>query len=566
MRADRRRILIIGGGAVGPEAASRARRLDPNPDIKIIEKGEYVSYGACGMPYYISGDVPNSTQLIARSPEYFREQLEVDVLTETTVTSIDREKKLAHCADSSGKQFPLPYDALVIATGANPVIPPLEGRDLAGIFKLKDLSDAMAISEYIKKQEPRKATIIGAGLIGLEMAEALRAKGMAVTLVEMLDWPVPTLVDFEIGALVARHLEEKGVGLILSQKALAFDGTAGGRVKRLKTESEVVECDIVLVAVGVRPNTVLAREAGLEIGSTGAIKVNEFLQTSDPAIYAGGDCVECRQTLTGKTVFVPLGSTANKHGRVIGTNIVGGRDTFPGIVGTAIAKVFDISVGRTGLTEQEAKEAGYELVSSIVTPNDRTSYYPGGKTITLKLLAEAGTGKILGAQCVGEGEVAKRIDVLATAMTCGMDVSQLANLDLAYAPPFSPAMDAVHHAANVVRNKIDGIAKGISSQELKKRLNGQENLLVLDVRTKTEWNRERIENPKIKHVPLSELARTGSELCEGKEIVTFCHSSVRAYHAQRMLERKGCRNVKFLDGSLAAWPYKKEKMKEKKSD
>jgi rhodanese-related sulfurtransferase len=199
------------------------------------------------------------------------------------------------------------------------------------------------------------------------------------------------------------------------------------------------------------------------------------------------------------------------------------------------------------------------VVSSIVTPNDTAAYYPGSKSITLKLLAETGTGKILGAQCVGAGEVAKRIDVIVTAMSCGMDASRLANLDLAYAPPFSPAMDAVHHAANVVRNKIDGIAKGISSQELKKKLNGQENLLVLDVRTKAEWNRARMENPRIQHVPLSELARTGPELCEGKEVVTFCHSSVRAYHAQRMLEKKGCKDVKFLDGSLAAWPYKVKK-------
>jgi NADPH-dependent 2,4-dienoyl-CoA reductase/sulfur reductase-like enzyme/rhodanese-related sulfurtransferase len=563
MHSNRRRILIIGGGAVGPKAASRARRLDPDVDIKIIEKGEYVSYGACGMPYYISGDIPNSSQLLARSPEYFKEQLDVEVLTETEVTSIDRNRGLAHCVDSGRKQFPLPYDALVIATGANPVIPPLEGRELTGIFVLKDLSDAVAISEYIKKQEPRKAAIVGAGLVGLEMAEAFKAKGMSVTVVEMLDWPLPSLLDFEVGALVAKHLEEKGVNLILSQKALAFEGTAGGRIKRLKTESEVVECDIVLVAVGVRPNTPLAREAGLEMGATGAIRVNEFLQTSDPTIYAGGDCVECRHLLTGRPVFVPLGSTANKHGRVIGTNIVrgatSGGDSFPGILGSAIAKVFDVSVGRTGLTEQEAKEAGYSVVSSIVTPNDTAAYYPGSKFITLKLLAETGTGKILGAQCVGAGEVAKRIDVIATAMSCGMDASRLANLDLAYAPPFSPAMDAVHHAANVIRNKIDGIAKGISSQELKKKLNGQENLLVLDVRTKAEWNRTRMENPRIQHVPLSELARTGPELCEGKEVVTFCHSSVRAYHAQRMLEKKGCKNVKFLDGSLAAWPYKVKK-------
>ena len=561
MNVDRRNIVIIGGGAVGPKAASRARRLDPNVDIKLIEKGEFISYGACGLPYFVSGVIPNSSQLLARSPDYFREQLEVDVLTQTTVTSIDRNRRLVHCSEGGGKEFSLPYDALVISTGADPVIPPLEGRELAGVFKLKDLPDAVAISEYLKKHEPRKAAIVGAGLIGLEMVEALKARGMAVTMVEMLGWPLPTLVDFEVGALIAKHLEEKGINCIFSEKAVALEGTAGGRVRRLKTANEVVECDMVLFSVGVRPNVSLARAANLEIGSTGAIKVNDKLQTSDPAIYAGGDCVECRHLVTGKPVFVPLGSTANKHGRIIGTNIVNGHDTFPGILGTAIAKVFDMSVGRTGLTEEEAKKAGLEVTFSIVTPPDLSSYYPGNKRITLKLLAETRTGKILGAQCVGQGEVAKRIDVIATAMTGGLNVSQMSDVDLAYAPPFSPAIDAVHNAANVIRNKTEGIAKGISPQELKQKLNDQENLLVIDVRTKTEWNRERLEGPKIRHVPLSQLAQAGPEICAGKELVTLCHSSVRAYHAQRMLERKGCRNVKFLDGSLVAWPYKKTVVK-----
>jgi len=566
MYESRRRILIIGGGAVGPKAASRARRLDARSDIKIIERGEYVSYGTCGIPYYISGEVPDFTQLLVRSPQYFMEQLNVEVLTGTEVASIEREKKLVHCVDSGGKEFPLPYDALVLATGATPVLPPLQGGELVGIFRIKDLSDAVAVSDYIKKQEPRRAAIIGAGLIGLEMAEAFKAKGMSITIVEMLDWPVPALVDFEIGAIVARHLEEKGIQLLFSEKAQAFEGTPGGRVKRLKTTSEVVECDMVLVAVGVRPNTLLARNCGLEIGPSGAISVNELLQTSDPSIYAGGDCAECRHLLTGNPVFVPLGSTANKHGRVIGTNVVGGRETFPGIVGTAIAKVFDLGIARTGLTEREAKGAGYRVVSSIVSPHDKPSYYPGRKTITLKLVADARTGKILGAQCVGEGEVAKRIDVIATALSCGMDATQLANLDLAYAPPFSPAMDAVHHAANVIRNKMDGIARGIPPEELKEKLSSQENLLVLDVRTKAEWNRTRIDHPKIQHVPMSELARLGPQLCKDKEIITLCHSSARAYNAQRILESKGCPDVKFLDGSLVTWPYEKEVMKKKEGE
>jgi NADPH-dependent 2,4-dienoyl-CoA reductase/sulfur reductase-like enzyme/rhodanese-related sulfurtransferase len=559
MPGTKRRILIVGGGAVGPKVASRARRLDPNADIKMIEKGKYVSYGACGMPYYISGDIKALDELLARDPEHFRKELQVDVLLETEAVSIDRNSRTLHCKDRDGKPFPLPYDALVVATGARPFVPPLEGRELNGIFKLKDLTDAIAITEYMRKEDPRRAVIVGAGLIGLEMAEAFRARGLSVTVVEMLDWPLPAHLDFEMGTLVSRELEAHGVKVLISDKAQGFEGTQGGRVKKLRTCSESIDCEIALMSIGVRPEVTLAQEAGLEIGPTRAISVNEFLQTSDSAIYAGGDCAECKHIVTGKPVFVPLGSTANKHGRVIGTNVVAVRDRFPGIVGTAIAKVFDITVGRTGLTEKEAKEAGYEVVSSVVSPGDIAHYYPGGHPITLKLLADARTGKVLGAQCVGPGEVAKRIDVIATAITYSTDVNQLANLDLAYAPPYSPAMDAIHHAANVIRNKMDGNAKGITAPELKKKMNGEPGLLVLDVRTSREWKLDRIDSPKVKNIPTGELTDADVELCREKEVVTYCRSGVRAYRAQKVLEGKGCKNVKFLDGSLSAWPYETKK-------
>ena len=555
MSGTRKRILIIGGGAVGPKVASRARRLDPEADIKIVEAGKYVSYGACGMPYYVSGDIKTADELVARTPEYFKKQLDVDVLLETVAVSIDRGAGTVLCRDSAGREFPLPYDALVLAPGARPAVPPLEGRDLSGVFKLKDIPDMLAIAEYVKKEEPRKAAIIGAGLIGLEMAEAFKAKGMAVTVVEMLGWPLPALLDEEMASIVSRHLDDQGVRLILSQMAKRFEATQGGRVRRLVTDAETVECDVALLSIGVRPETSLAANAGLEIGPTRAIAVNERLQTSDPAIYAGGDCVECRHLVTGKPVFAPLGSTANKHGRVIGTNVAGGNDTFPGICATAIAKVFDMAVGRTGLTEREARQAGFEVVSSIVSQTDAAAYYPGAKRITLKLLADAANGRVLGAQCVGQGEVAKRIDVVAAAISGRMDVKALAELDLAYAPPFSPAMDAVHHAANVIRNKMDGTAKTISPQELKKRMNGNPDLVVLDVRTDREWKLMRIDHPEVQHIPIGKLAEMDAGFCEGKEVVTQCQSSVRAYAAQKMLERKGCKNVKFLDGSLSAWPY-----------
>ncbi|MBN1504620.1 MAG: FAD-dependent oxidoreductase [Candidatus Eisenbacteria bacterium] len=562
MSESRKRILVVGGGAAGPKAASRARRLDPKADIKILEAGKSVSYAACGMPYYVSGAIRTSKQLVMRTADYFKQRLDIDVLLETAALSIDRSAGTVHCRDSEGREFPLPYDALVLATGARPFVPPLEGRDLNGVFKLKDIPDMLAIADYIKKEEPRRAAIIGAGLIGLEMAEAFKARGMSVTVVEMLDWPLPALLDEEMASMVTRALDGQGVRLLLSQRAQRFEGTQGGRVKRLITDSEAIDCDIALVSIGVRPETSLATEAGLQIGATRAIAVNEFLQTSDPAIYAGGDCVECKHLVTGKPVFVPLGSTANKQGRVIGTNVAGGRDTFPGIIGTAIAKVFDLAVARTGLTEREAAQAGFKVVSSIVSPTDVAEYYPGVSQVTLKLVADAENGRVLGAQCIGKAEVARRIDVVATAISCGMDVKALSSLDLAYAPPFSPSMDAVHDAANVVRNKMDGTAKTVSAQQLKKKMNGHPDLLMLDVRTNTEWRLSRIEHPNVQHTPMRDLALSGAEFCDGKEVVAFCDSSIRAYLAQKMLERKGCKDVKFLDGSLIVWPYKLYEPKE----
>ncbi|UCF78011.1 MAG: FAD-dependent oxidoreductase [Candidatus Eiseniibacteriota bacterium] len=561
MQSKGKRVVIIGGGAVGPKAASRARRLEPDADIKIIERGKFISYAACGMPYYISGDISDSRELIARDAAYFKDRLDVDVLTETEVLSIDRKAGRVNCRETGGREFPLPYDALVVATGAEPFVPPLEGRELTGIFKLKGIPDAIAIRDYLKKEEPRKAAIVGAGLIGLEMAEAFRARGLSVTVVEMLDWPLPALLDFEIATILGKYLEEEGVNLVFSRKATGFDGTPGGRVKRLRTEDGPIDCDVALISIGVRPNTSLAAEAGLELGPARAIAVNEFLQTNDPAIYAGGDCVECKHLVTGKPAFVPLGSTANKHGRVIGNNVVGGRDVFPGILGTAIAKVLGMAVGRTGLTEREAVEAGYKVVCSTVTPNDIAHYYPGGNRITLKLVADGNTGRVLGAQCVGKGEVAKRIDVLATALSSGMSATDLANLDLSYAPPYNSAMDAIHHAANVIRNKMDGTARSIPPQQLKDKMNGQENLVILDVRSEREWRELRLGHSKVRHVPMERLSQTAARDYEGKEIVTLCKSSVRAYHAQKMLERKGLSDVKFLDGSLLVWPYDVKKSK-----
>jgi NADPH-dependent 2,4-dienoyl-CoA reductase/sulfur reductase-like enzyme/rhodanese-related sulfurtransferase len=553
---ERTRIIVIGGVACGPKAAARARRCDPQAKITIIEEGEFISYAGCGLTYYIDGVIEGRNTLLSRTPQDFKKTMDIDVLTGTQVMSINRVAHQVETIDvNTGERAVMNYDKLVLATGAKPVIPSIEGRDLKGIFTLKTIRDAEAILSFIASQKAQKAIIVGAGLIGIEAAESLISRGLNVTTVEALDWVLPTLLDSEVAAFLTRHLEEKGVNLLLSQMVTRFEGDKNGRVRYVVTEKTRVEADIVLLAIGVRPNVKLAQDAGLAIGVTGAISVNDYLQTSDPDIYAGGDCVENTNLITGSKVYTPMGSTANKHGRVIGTNVTGGQDSFPGVLGTAILKAFDYNVGRAGLSEIEARKAGLNVVTALVPAHDHAGYYPGNEWILVKLVADIDTHKILGGQVVGRGEVAKRIDVLATALTFGCKIETLANLDLGYAPPYNSAMDPLHHAANVIRNKCSGLAKALDPAEVKGKMNKDEDFIFLDVRERDEWQEWRIEVPQVKLLPQPVLREQLDKLPKDKEIVTLCLTSVRAYQAQRTLEGAGFGNVKFVDGSLVAWPY-----------
>jgi len=387
------------------------------------------------------------------------------------------------------------------------------------------------------------------------MAEALVAQGMEVSVVEALDWVLPALLDFESAAYVEKHLREKGVELLLGQSLTGFEGNKEGRVSRVITGKTKLEADLVLLAIGVKPNTGLAKDAGLDIGNTGGIAVNPHLQTSDPDIYAGGDCVENVHLVTGQKILAPLGSTANKHGRVIGTNITGGDETFPGVLGTSIAKVFDYNVGRVGLSQSQAEKAGYEVITSLVPGYEYATYYPKGKEIMVKLVAEKSTNRLLGGQVVGPGDTAKRVDVLATALSFSATADDLANTDLAYAPPYNSALDPLHNAANVIRNKQSGLARTLTLMEVNNKLQRGDDFIFLDVRSPGEWEAYRIEAPQAKLLPLRELRRKLGKLPRDAEIVIFCHTSVRAYQAQRILDGADFKNVKFMDGSIAAWPY-----------
>jgi NADPH-dependent 2,4-dienoyl-CoA reductase/sulfur reductase-like enzyme/rhodanese-related sulfurtransferase len=549
-------ILVIGGTACGPKAAARARRCDPSARITIIEPKDNLSTATCGLPYYISGVIGKESALVARQADYFRDVFDMTVLTVTQAVSVNPKAHSVEIADlKTERRSTLKYDKLVIATGAIPTVPPWEGKELKGIFTLSNIPDANAIRGYLANLVKKEAVIVGAGLIGMEMAEAFVVAGCRVTVIEALNWPLPTLLDADIAAHVKKHLESKGVRFFFGQRVSGFQGDSTGRVRKVLAGDASYEAGLVLLSLGVKPNTGLAREAGLTIGTTGGLSVNQYLQTSDPDIYAGGDCAETVNLITGKKTLVPLGSTANKQGRVIGTNVTGGSETFAGVMGTAIAKIFDYNVGRTGLNEPQAREAGYDVTIALVPTFDHATYYPGAREILIKLVAEKSTGKLLGGQAVGTGDTAKRIDVLAAALTFGAKAADLANLDLGYAPPYNSAMDPLHNAANVIRNKQSGQARSLTPLEVKRKLDSGEDFILLDVRSPAEWQAQRIEAGQVRLIPLPELRRRIGELPRDKEIVTVCRTSVRAYQAQRILDGAGFKNVKLMDGSLAAWPY-----------
>lgn len=548
-----KKIVIIGGGACGPKTAARLRRLDPHAQITMVQDEALISYAACGLPYFIAGSVKPRNFLIQRDVFSFKKISNVDVLVNTRVDSIDRATHKINVTDTAGaKSYTLDYDRLVIATGANPVVPPLKGIDLKGIHVLKRVPDADDIIALLDKSVSKKAVIVGAGLIGIEMAEALVARGFAVTMVEALERVLAALVDDEISDLVAKHMTDKGILLKLGQKITGFEGSEG-KVSHAVTEQERIEADLVILSIGVRPNSKLAKEAGLEIGPFGDVAIDEYMQTSDPDIYAGGDCVANVNLVTGQKAFVPMGSTANKHGHVIASQISGGNEKFHGIVSTACVKVLDFNVGRTGIGEKQALEAGFKVVSALLPAPDKPEYYPGNKEIIIKLIVDGQTGRILGGQGVGPGEVVKRIDVLATAITMGMTVDTLADLDLAYAPPFNTALDALHHAANLVRNKMEGRTDSINAARLKKKLDSREDFMLLDVRGHGEHEATSIPAPQVKLVPQPVLTKNLETLPRDKEIVVMCRRGGRAYQSACILKGQGFKDVKFVEGSLTCW-------------
>lgn len=555
----KKKVVIIGGVAAGPKVASKIIRLDSNAEVTVVERGTFLSYAGCGLPYYLSGVVKDQKELMAsplgmvRDPVFFQSVKRVSILSQTEATHIDREKKAVEITDlASGKKSNIPYDTLVLTTGATPSIPPIPGSDLPNIFTLHGVRDAEGIKHQLSAGKARDVVIVGGGLLGVEMTEALVARGCRVTITEKLP-QILNILDWEMARAVDHHLESNGVRVLTSTLVQSFKGE--GRVQEVHTTKGVINADMVLLAIGVKPNVGLAREAGLELGTTGAIKVSKHMQTSDPDIYAAGDCVETTDLVTGKPAYFPLGSTANKQGRVAAVNICGGHDEFPGVLGSTICKVFDFCVGRTGLTETAAREAGFDPVSVLTPSPDREHFMPGAKMIMLKLVADRKTHRLLGAQCIGPGQGDKRMDVAATAITAGMTVEQLSSLDLCYAPPYSPAMDNIITAANVMKNKLAGHFEGISPCEVKKKLDAKEDVVLLDVSTIKEHEEMRIPGTRV--IPLGTLKSRINELPRDREIIVFCTISLRGYEAVHILKAAGFSRVKVMDGGTVMWPYDK---------
>ncbi len=444
----RGRLVVIGGDAAGMSAASQARRRRTANALAVIafERGGFTSYSACGLPYFVADRVGAVDRLVARTPEQHRAN-GIDLHTRHEVTGIDLADRTIEVADlEAGTSRREPFDQLVIATGATPVRPALPGADARGVHGIQTLGDGIALREHIDRSSHRRAVVVGGGYVGLEMAEAMKLRGFEVTLVDKAEQPMTTL-DPDIGSLIAGALRAVGVDVRLGVGVHAFETTADGHVAAVVTDDGAIAADVVVLGLGVRPNGTLAHEAGVVVGASGGITTDARMATNVDGVWAAGDCVETRHRVTGRPVAVALGTHANKQGRVVGINATGGSIEFPGVIGTAVTKLCDYEVARTGLTEREAELEGFDHVAATVESTTRAGYYPGAQPITVKLVAQRTSGRILGAQIIGREGAAKRIDVMAAAIWNAMTVDEFSQLDLGYAPPFSPVWDPVLIAA-----------------------------------------------------------------------------------------------------------------------
>jgi NADPH-dependent 2,4-dienoyl-CoA reductase/sulfur reductase-like enzyme/rhodanese-related sulfurtransferase len=543
------RLVIIGGVAGGASAAARARRLSEEAEIIVLERGPHVSFANCGLPYFVGGEIVNEDDLFLQTPKSLHSRFNLDVRVNSEVVSIDREAKVVNVRELvNDREYTLPYDALVISTGAAPLTPPIPGIECEGHFTVRNVPDVVRIKSWISESEGTRAVVVGGGYIGLEMAEQLvHHGGVSVSLVEALPQVMAPL-DPEMAAWLHLELKQHGVELCTGSAVAAFEAPTDAEPARASIvvlkDGRRLPADVVILGMGVKPESALAKAAGLEIGERGGIRVNERMQTSDPSIYAVGDVVEVRDVITGAWSLIPLAGPANRQGRIAADNIMGRSASYHGTQGTAVLRLFGLTAGCTGANEKALRAAGIACEVLHLHPASHAGYYPGAEPIAMKVLFAPDTGKLLGAQAVGRDGVDKRLDVFATALKAGMNMNDLAELELAYAPPFGSAKDPVNLAGMAAQNVLAGdvaLAQWheIATLDLAK-------TLVLDVRRADERAKGHI--PGSMHIPLDELRGRLSELPKDKEIIASCQSGQRSYFACRLLAQHGFK-VRNLAGS-----------------
>lgn len=547
-----KRIVIVGGVAGGASAAARARRLSEDAQIIVFERGPHVSFANCGLPYFVGGEIVEPDALLLQTPDSLRDRFNLDVRVRTEVTGIDRDAKRIKARElENGREYEQPYDALVLSTGAAPLRPPIPGIDRAGHFTVRNIPDVEQITAWIRDCPACRAVVVGGGYIGLEMAEQLKRRGLAVTIVEALPQVMAPL-DPEMAAWLHQELHAHDVGLHLNDPVAGFAPPTPAEPARASIvvlkSGRRLPADLVVLGLGVRPETGLAKRAGLEIGALGGLRVNEHLQTSDPHIWAVGDAVEVRDAVTGAWSLIPLAGPANRQGRIAADNIFGRPARYEGTWGTAILRLLGLTAGCTGASEKCLRKAGIAYQAIHLHPGSHAGYYPGAEPIAMKVLFAPDTGKLLGAQAVGRDGVDKRLDVLATALQAGRTVEDLAGLELAYAPPYGSAKDPVNFAGMVASNVLAGDVQVAQWSDIASL--DPPTTVLLDVRNAGERAAGHI--PGSLHIPLPQLRARLGELPEDKEIVVHCQSGQRSYFACRVLSQRGFR-VRNLTGSYRTW-------------
>lgn len=534
------KVVIIGGVAGGASAAARLRRLDERAEIIVFERSGFVSYANCGLPYYIGGTIAEKRELTLQTPESFWNRFRIRVKTKHEVLAIDPAAKTVTVKDlSTGKTFTESYDKLVLSPGAMPTRPPLPGIDSERVFSLRTVEDTLRIHDYVRREKPQSAVLVGGGYIGIEVAENLRELGLDVTIVQRPKQLMNTL-DYDMATFVHAKLREKGIRLELGRSVSGFE-ERDGQILTLIDGQDPLPADLVLLAIGVTPDSGLAKQTGLALGIKGSIVVNDRMETSVPDIYAVGDAVQVKHAVTGQDALIALAGPANKQGRIAADNICGLDSRYRGSQGSSIIKVFDLTVASTGLTEKAAASAGIDADCVVLSPGSHASYYPGARPMTMKVVFEKQTFRLLGAQIAGGEGVDKRIDVLAVALHAGMRADELKGLDLAYAPPYSSAKDPVNMAGFMVENLKRGLVRQWHWDE-EPSLARDGSITLLDVRTAAEYERGHIDG--FRNIPVDELRERLGELDRDKPLYVICQSGLRSYIACRILAQEGfdCRN------------------------